>query len=92
MVIITHVLYNIMITIGTVRPGELLSAITEARPSGSGSSSSVTGDSKAVRILAGAMRQLKHSRLKPDLKLNAELTTLIKEDPQLFNNPNIIEV
>ena len=90
MVIITHVLYNIMITIGTVRPGELLSAITEARPSGSGSS--VTGDSKAVRIIAGAMRQLKHSRLKPDLKLNAELTTLIKEDPQLFNNPNIIEV
>ena len=73
-----------------VRPGELLSAITEARSSGS--TSNVTGDSKAVRILAGAMRQLKHSRLKPDLKLNGELTTLIKEDPQLFNNPNIIEV
>ena len=72
-----------------VRPGELSSAIAEAKSSGGGGTS---GESKAVRILAGAMRQLKHSRLKPDLKLNSDLTTLVKEDPQLFNNPHIIEV
>ena len=45
-----------------------------------------------MRILAGAMKQLKHSRLKPDSKLNGDLVSLVKEDPQLFNNPNIIEV
>jgi hypothetical protein len=66
-----------------VRPGELLPAITEARSSG--------GESKVVRMLAGAMKQLKHSRLKPDTKLNSDLVALVKEDPQLFNNPNVIE-
>ena len=68
----------------TVRPGELLPAIAEARSSG--------GESKVVRMLAGAMKQLKHSRLKPDTKLNSDLVALVKEDPQLFNNPNVIEV
>ena len=67
-----------------VRPGELLPAIAEAKSSG--------GESKVPRILAGAMKQLKHSRLKPDPKLNGDLIALVKEDPQLFNNPTVIEV
>ena len=71
-----------------VRPGELQSAIAEAKSGGGGGG----GESKVVRILAGAMKQLKHSRLKPDHKLNSELVSLVREDPQLFNNPNVIEV
>ena len=67
-----------------VRPGDLLPAVVEARSSGN--------DSKVTRILAGAMKQLKHSRLKPDLKLNEDLTALVKEDSQMFNKPAIIEV
>ena len=70
-----------------VRPGELLPAIAEAKSAGGGG-----GESKVVRILAGAMKQLKHSRLKPDAKLNGDLVSLVKDDSQLFNNPNIIEV
>ena len=69
-----------------MRPGELLPAIVEAKTSGG------SGDSKIVRILAGAMKQLKHSRLKPDPKLNNDLISLVKEDPQIFNNPTSIEV
>ena len=72
-----------------VRPGDLLPAIAEAKSAGGGGGG---GESKVVRILAGAMKQLKHSRLKPDAKLNSDLVSLVKEDPQLFNNPNIIEV
>ena len=67
-----------------VRPGELLSAVAEARASG--------GETKVARVMAGAMKQLKHSRLKPDPKLNDDLIALVKEDPQLFSNPVIIEV
>lgn len=74
--------------VSPVRPGELLPAITDAKSSGGGGA----GDTKVVRILAGAMKQLKHSRLKPDPKLNSDLITLVKEDPQIFNNPTIIEV
>ena len=73
-----------------VRPGDLLPAIAEAKSAGGGGGGG--GESKVVRILAGAMKQLKHSRLKPDAKLNSDLVSLVKEDPQLFNNPNIIEV
>lgn len=61
-----------------------MSAVTDAKSSGE--------DTKVVRILAGAMKQLKHSRLKPDPKLNNDLVTLVRSDPQLFNHPNIIEV
>lgn len=42
-------------------------------------------DTKATKLLAGGLKQLKLSRLKPDKDLNTALATLIKESPQLFS-------
>ena len=67
-----------------VHPVELVSTLREARSSGN--------DTKATRVLAGALKQLRLSRLKPDSTLNAALTSLAKEDSKLFNNPTAIEV
>ena len=67
-----------------VHPVELVSTLREARSSGN--------DTKATRVLAGALKQLRLSRLKPDSTLNAALTLLAKEDSKLFNNPTAIEV
>ena len=63
---------------------ELVSTLREARSSGN--------DTKATRVLAGALKQLRLSRLKPDSTLNTALTSLAKEDGKLFNNPTAIEV
>ena len=68
----------------SVHPVELVSALREARSSGN--------DTKATRVLAGALKQLRLSRLKPDSTLNTALTSLAKEDGKLFNNPTAIEV
>ena len=68
----------------SVRPTELVAAVQEARAAGN--------DAKAARVLAGALKQLRLSRLKPDPALNVALTTLGKEDSELFNNPPAIEV
>ena len=67
-----------------VHPVELVSTLREARSSGN--------DTKATRVLAGALKQLRLSRLKPDSTLNAALTSLAKEDSKLFSNPTAIEV
>ena len=48
-------------------------------------------DANAVKILCGAMKQLKLSRLKPDPVLNAALSTLIKESPQLFSSSTVVD-
>ena len=48
-------------------------------------------DSKATKLLAGGLKQLKVSRLKPDRELNSALTVLIKESPQLFSNPSSLD-
>ena len=66
-----------------VRSGELLPAVREARASGN--------DSKANKLLSGALRQLKLSRLKPDPILNSALTAIAKESPDLFSSPALIE-
>jgi hypothetical protein len=66
-----------------VRSGELLPAIREALSSGN--------DSKATKLLAGGLRQLKLSRLKPDKELNSSLMALIKESPQLFSAPSSLD-
>jgi len=68
----------------SVRPTELVAAVQEARAAGN--------DAKAARVLAGALKQLRLSRLKPDPALNVALTTLGREDSELFNNPPAIEV
>lgn len=48
-------------------------------------------DSKAVKLLAGGLKQLKMSRLKPDKELNSALTSLIKESPHLFSVPSSLD-
>ena len=68
----------------SVRPGDLIPAIAEAKSGGN--------ESKVTKILAGALKQLKISRLKPDPKLNYDLVALVKEDAQMFNQPVVIEV
>lgn len=67
----------------TVRSGELLPAFREAVASGN--------ESKAVKLVTSALRQLKLSRLKPDTTLNSALSCIAKENPQLLSAPAIIE-
>ena len=67
-----------------VRPGDLVSAIKDAKTS--------DNESKVQRLLLGAIRQLKHSRLKPDPVLNAALVQLAEEDGEMFNTPSIVDV
>eukprot|EP00731_Ephydatia_muelleri_P029324 Em0020g968a len=66
-----------------VRSGELVAAVKDAK--------TTEGDSKVPRLLLGAVRQLKHSRLKPDPILNAALVQLAEEDGEMFNTSYIID-
>ena len=59
-------------------------AFREAKSSGN--------DTKAGKILAGALKQLRLSRLKPDPVLNGALTTLAKDDSSVFGTHAAIEV
>lgn len=52
---------------------------------------SADNDVKASRILGGALKQLKLSRLKPDATLNSGLVTLVHEFPDMFSTPAAIE-
>ena len=70
--------------VSLVRSGELVAAVKDAK--------TTEGDSKVPRLLLGAVRQLKHSRLKPDPILNAALVQLAEEDGEMFNTSYIIDV
>ena len=48
-------------------------------------------DVKAAKLLGGALKQLKLSRLKPDTTLNSALVTLVRELPAMFSAPAAIE-
>ena len=52
---------------------------------------SADNDVKASKILGGALKQLKLSRLKPDTVLNSALVTLLHEFPDMFSTPAVIE-
>ena len=67
----------------TVRSGELLPAFREAMSSGN--------TSKATKLIAGSLRQLKLSRLKPDPVLNSSFSTISKENPEMFASPHLVE-
>ncbi len=67
----------------TVRSSELVSAIQAAK--------SAENDAKASKILGGALKQLKLSRLKPDTTLNSALVNLVHEFPDMFSTPAVIE-
>ena len=67
----------------SVRPGELISAIKAAK--------SADNDVKVSKILGGALKQLKLSRLKPDTTLNSALVSLVHEYPEIFTTPAAIE-
>lgn len=67
----------------SVRSGELLPAVKEAISSGN--------DTSATKILCGALKQLRLSRLKPDSVLNTALTSLVKEYPKLFTASSVID-
>ena len=66
-----------------VRSTELVSAIRAARSS--------DNDVKAAKLLGGALKQLKLSRLKPDSTLNSALVTLVREFPAMFSTATAIE-
>ena len=67
----------------SVRSTELLSAVRNAK--------STENDTKASKILGGALKQLKLSRLKPDTTLNSALGSLVREFPDMFSTPAVIE-
>ena len=67
----------------TVRSSELVSAVQAAKLA--------DNDVKASKILGGALKQLKLSRLKPDAALNSALLTLVHEFPDMFSTPAVIE-
>ena len=67
-----------------VRSSELLSAIKAAKSAGN--------EVKAGKILGGALKQLRLSRLKPDTTLNSSLVTLVHDFPDLFSSPAIVEL
>jgi len=66
-----------------VKSSELVSALRAAK--------AADNDSKVGKILGGALKQLKQSRLKPDATLNAGLVTLVKEFPSLFSLPPVVD-
>lgn len=66
-----------------VRSSELVSAIKAAK--------SNDNDTKAAKILGGALKQLKLSRLKPDATLNSALVSLVHEYPEMFSAAAAIE-
>lgn len=82
-VIVAAAFSGVPYSLFSVRSSELLSAIRAAKSS--------ENDSKAGKILAGALKQLRLSRLKPDTTLNSALVTLVKEFPALFSVPSVID-
>jgi len=49
-------------------------------------------DAKAARLVLGALKQLKQSRIKPDLSLMASIATVARSNPNLFAASEAIEV
>lgn len=49
-------------------------------------------DMKTTRLILGALKQLKQSRIKPDHSLNISIATIAKDNPKLFATPEAIEV
>lgn len=68
---------------GSVRSGELVAAVKAAK--------SADNENKAVKILGGALKQLKLSRLKPDATLNSALVSLVHDYPEMFSTSAVIE-
>lgn len=66
-----------------VRSSELISAIRAAK--------SADNDVKVAKILGGALKQLRLSRLKPDLTLNSALVTLVQDYPDMFSTQSVME-
>ena len=81
--IVCTVIYLSLSILSSVRSTELVSAIKTALSS--------DNDVKAAKILGGALKQLKLSRLKPDVTLNSSLMTLVREHPDIFSTPAVIE-
>lgn len=72
-----------MLSCLSVRSSELISAIRAAK--------SADNDAKAAKILGGALKQLRLSRLKPDLTLNSALVTLVLDFPDMFSTLSVME-
>jgi hypothetical protein len=66
-----------------VRSSELISAIRTAKSS--------DNNVRAAKLLGGALKQLRLSRLKPDATLNSSLVTLVEEFPDMFSTTAVIE-
>lgn len=49
-------------------------------------------DVKTARLILGALKQLKQSRIKPDHTLNISIATIARDNPKLFATPEAIEV
>lgn len=52
---------------------------------------SADNDAKASKILGGALKQLKLSRLKPDATLHSALVTLVHDFPEMFSASAVVE-
>lgn len=67
-----------------VKPNELVDMVTKSCEAGD--------DVKTTRIILGALKQLKQSRIKPDHALNNSIATVARDNPKLFATPEAIEV
>ena len=54
-------------------------------------SKAADNDVKAAKLLGGALKQLRLSRLKPDVTLNSALIALMQEFPEMFSTPAVVE-
>ena len=67
-----------------VKATELVDMVTKSCEAGD--------DVKTARLILGALKQLKQSRIKPDYGLNSSIATIARDNPKLFATPEAIEV
>ena len=70
--------------ITVVKANELVDMVTKSCEAGD--------DVKTVRLILGALKQLKQSRIKPDHALNSSIATIARDNPKLFTTPEAIDV
>lgn len=75
---------NCVFDVDVVKATELVDMVTKSCEAGD--------DMKTARLIHGALKQLKQSRIKPDLALNTAIATIARDNPKLFATPEAIEV
>lgn len=75
---------TLVIVYSLVKASELVDMVTK--------SCEAEDDVKTARLILGALKQLKQSRIKPDLALNSSIATIARDNPKLFATSEAIEV